>query len=197
MISGNQQAQMTRPNLEKVKSLFKPDENGCSEWFTVDQVIEHGLKWSENGNVRRGVPFSVGEYIWEFGRVKGPKSKIGKMRLIGISNKLAFNQTIRKDIREELLKQTRSAFAPDCIIPLAESDKEIDHRWGRKDHPTYEYINDPSKQTIDDFMLLSHSHNQFKREQCKKCTATNIRYDGKEYTTCSGCPLAQPELWYN
>ncbi len=185
---------MTRPNLEKVKSLFNPDENGCSEWVTVEQVIDHGLKWSKNGNVRRGIAFSVGEYIWEFDR--GPGRKVLRMRLIGNSNKSAFNQIIRKDIREELLKQTRSNFAPDCIVPLVQIDKEIDHRWGRKDHPTYEYINDPAKQTIDDFQLLSHSHNQFKREQCKKCSKSNIRYDGKEYTTCAGCPLAQPELYY-
>ena len=187
---------MIRPNLQKVNNLFCPDENGYSSWKTVEEVIAAGLNWSENGNVRRNVAFAVGEYNWEFERVKGPKSKIVKMRLVGISNKLAFNQTICKDIREELLKQTRSAFAPNCIVPLAEGDKEIDHRWGRKDHPNYDYINDPEKQTIDDFMLLSHSHNQFKREQCKKCTATNTRYDGKEYATCAGCPLAQPELYY-
>ena len=186
---------MTRPNLKKVKDLFSPDEKGCSDWKTIQEVIDAGLNWSENGNVRRGIAFAVGEYVWEFERIKGPKSKIIKMRLGGFSNKLAFNQTIRKDIREELLKQTRSAFAPDCIIPLAESDKEIDHRWGRKDHPNYDYINDPAKQTIDDFMLLSHSHNQSKREFCKKCTATNVRFDGKQYTTCAGCPLAQPELY--
>jgi hypothetical protein len=190
---------MTRlkPNLEKVKTLFNPDENGFSDWKTIQEVIDADLKWSGNGAVRRGVVFGVGEYIWEFERVSDkPTSKITKMRLAGISNKLAFNQTIRKDIREELLKQTRSNFAPDCIVPLVQIDKEIDHRWGRKDHPTYEYINDPAKQTIDDFQLLSHSHNQFKREQCKKCSESNIRYDGKEYTTCAGCPLAQPELYY-
>ena len=187
---------MTRPNLKKVNDTFSPDENGCSDWRTIQEVTDAGLNWSENGNVRRGIAFGVAEYLWEYWRIKDPKSKIIKMRLVGFSDKSAFNQTIRKDIREELLKQTRSAFAPDCIIPLTQSDKEIDHRWGRKDHPNYDYINDPAKQTIDDFMLLSHSHNQCKRECCKKCTATNVRFDGKQYTTCAGCPLAQPELYY-
>ena len=44
---------MTRPNLKKVKDLFSPDEKGCSDWKTIQEVIDAGLNWSENGNVRR------------------------------------------------------------------------------------------------------------------------------------------------
>ena len=46
-----------RPNLEKVVNLFQPDVNGYSDWVTVEEVIESGLSWSNNGNVRRGVAF--------------------------------------------------------------------------------------------------------------------------------------------
>ena len=153
-----------RPNLQKVVNLFQPDAEGYSNWVSVDDVINTGLSWSNNGNVRRGIAFGVGEYNWEFKRVNN--RRIIGMRLIGYNQSASFNQRIRKDIVDTLRKQTKSNFAPDCIVPLVESDKEIDHRWGRKDSPKYEYINDINKQSIDDFQLLSHSHNQYKREQC-------------------------------
>lgn len=195
-----------RPNLQKVVNLFQPDAEGYSTWISVDDVINAGLSWSNNGNVRRGIAFGVGEYNWEFKRVNN--RRIIEMRLIGYNQSASFNQRIRKDIVDTLRKQTKSNFAPDCIVPLVESDKEIDHRWGRKDSPKYEYISDIDKQSIDDFQLLSHSHNQYKREQCVKCKETNHRFsppDNQEYKIgykiwddsigCEGCPLAQPELY--
>ena len=181
-----------KPNLKKVLSVFNPDTNGHSDWVTIQQVIDGGLRWSANGNVRRNVPFNVDEFDWEFDRVK---NKIVRMRLVGINTDKAFKQTIRKDIVAELRQQTKSNFAPDCIVDLVEEDKEIDHRWGRKDDPQFIHIADPKNQTIDDFQLLSHSHNQLKRQKCKECVQTGVRFDGKTYTTCLGCPLAQPELY--
>ena len=134
-----------RPNLEKVVNLFQPDVNGHSNWVSVDEVISSGLYWSNNGNVRRNVAFGVNEYKWEFERE--PNRKIVKMRLNGYNDSVAMNQRIRKDIVIELRKQDKSNFAVDCIIPLVDEDKEIDHRWGRKDSPKYEYINDPNQQS--------------------------------------------------
>ena len=181
-----------RPNLTKVTNLFSPDENGVSDWVTVAQVIEAGLKWTSNGNVRRGVAFNVSEFHWEFDKVK---NKIERMRLIGTNDELAFQQRIRKDIIDELRQQTKSNFAPDCIVDLIDNDKEIDHRWGRKDDPQFIHIGNVKNQSVDDFQLLSHSHNQLKRQKCKECVETNVRFDGQTYTTCLGCPLAQPELY--
>lgn len=198
-----------RQNLEKVVNLFQPNCDGFSEWVEVGDVINAGLKWSSNGNVRRGVVFGTKEYNWEFKRKNGhPNGSVLAMRLAGYNFNLVFSQSIRKDIVDKLRKQTKSNFAPDCIIPLVDSDKEIDHRWGRKDSPKYEYVSNVNVQSIDDFQLLSHSHNQFKREQCLKCKNTNIRYsppNGKSFVVgcekwesdvgCHGCPLAQPELY--
>lgn len=195
-----------RKNLEKVVNLFLPDVDGYSDWVTVQEVINYGLNWSNNGNVRRGTVFGVTEYKWKFYR-EG-KNKIIKMKLNGYNEKLVLNQKIRKDIVESLMKKSYSNFSPDCIIPLIKEDKEIDHRWGRKDHHKYQYLNDISKQSIDDFQLLSHSHNQFKREQCIKCKKTNLRFSPpneqqfkigcqkwEDEIGCSGCPLAEPELY--
>lgn len=195
-----------RPNLEKVVNLFKPDVNGYSNWVSIEEVINSGLSWSNNGNIRRGIAFGVSEYNWDFKRESS--RKIVEMRLVGYNESISFNQRIRKDIIDELRAKTFSNFAPNCIVPLVEEDKEIDHRWGRKDDPKYSYISDLSKQSIDDFQLLSHSHNQFKRQQCVKCKETNQRYsppNNQEFTIgckswddnigCDGCPLAQPELY--
>ena len=195
-----------RPNLEKVVNLFKPDANGFSEWVSIQEVRNNGLSWSNNGNVRRSIVFGVYEYKWEFKRLNN--RRIVELRTIGYGQSKAFNQSIRKDIVDELRKQTRSNFALDCIVPLVDDDKEIDHRWGRKEHSNYEYLNDLDKQTIKDFQLLSHSHNQFKREQCVKCKQTNLRFsppnnqsfvvgciNWEDEVGCIGCPLAQPEMY--
>jgi hypothetical protein len=195
-----------RPNLSKVLNLFRPNTEGISNWVSIDEIMNTGLSWSNNGNVRRGVAFGVYEYEWEFERIAN--RKIVAMRLSGHSSSINFNQNIRKDIVCELKRQTTSNFSPDCIVPLVESDKEIDHRWGRKDFYKYHHISDVNEQSIDDFQLLSHSHNQFKREQCVKCKNTNFRFNppnGQDFKVgcdiwedevgCEGCPLAQPELY--
>ena len=188
---------MKKPsNLEKVISLFNPDENGYSRRVRVEEIENSNLTWSKNGNGRRGKFFGVQKFKFLVERGKG--NKVISLKLDGLNESIILNQTIRKDIKDKLNGQNRSNFAPDCLIPLVDNDKEIDHRWGRKDSPLYGRINDTKKQSIDDFQLLSHSHNQFKREQCKKCTMTNVRYDATMWDDsvgCSGCPLAQPELY--
>ena len=188
---------MKKPsNLEKVISLFNPDENGYSRRVRVEEIENSNLTWSKNGNGRRGKFFGVQKFKFLVERGKG--NKVISLKLDGLNESIILNQTIRKDIKDKLNEQNRSNFAPDCLIPLVDNDKEIDHRWGRKDSPLYNRINDTKKQSIDDFQLLSHSHNQFKREQCKKCTMTNVRYDATMWDDsvgCSGCPLAQPELY--
>ena len=183
-------------NLEKVDTLFQPDKNGYSRKVSREEIENSNLTWSKNGNGRRNVYFQVQKYKWVAERGKG--NKVISLKLDGLNESVILNQTIRKDIKDKLYTQTRSNFAPTCLVSLVDKDKEIDHRWGRKDSPLYDRINDTSKQTIDDFQLLSHSHNQFKREQCKKCTMTNIRFNDTiwdDSVGCSGCPLAQPELY--
>ena len=183
-------------NLEKVDTLFQPDKNGYSRKVSREEIENSNLTWSKNGNGRRNVYFQVQKYKWVAERGKG--NKVISLKLDGFNESIILNQTIRKDIKDKLYAQTRSNFGIDDMLPLVDKDKEIDHRWGRKDSPLYSRVNDTKKQTIDDFQLLSHSHNQFKREQCKKCTMTNVRFDGTIWDNsvgCSGCPLAQPELY--
>ena len=159
-------------NLEKVDTLFQPDKNGYSRKVSREEIENSNLTWSKNGNGRRNVYFQVQKYKWVAERGKG--NKVISLKLDGFNESIILNQTIRKDIKDKLYAQTRSNFGIDDMLPLVDKDKEIDHRWGRKDSPLYSRVNDTKKQTIDDFQLLSHSHNQFKREQCKKCKMTNM-----------------------
>lgn len=195
-----------RPNLKKVIELFQPDSNGVSQWKTIEEIQSFGLSWSNNGNIRRGIAFGVHEYHWEF--IRSKSRKIIKLKLSGYNHSSWVKNSIRRDIITELLKKDKSNFSPDSIVPLTENDKEIDHRWGRKECSKYSYINDLSKQTIDDFQLLSHSHNQFKRQKCVECKDTNFRFlppnnmpfkignhIWNDEIGCQGCPLAQPELY--
>ena len=179
----------------KVDALFQPDEKGYSRFVSREEIVKSDLPWSgNNGHGKRGY-FEVRKYRWKVTR--GKYNKILGLQLDGFNQSFILNQTIRKDIKDKLKQQTRSNFAPDCLIPLVDKDKEIDHRWGRKDSPLYRRINDTKKQTINDFQLLSHSHNQYKRQQCKKCKETNVRWDKVKWDNnvgCAGCPLAQPEL---
>lgn len=187
-----------RKNLEKALNLFLPDVEGYSDWIAVEEVITADLPWFNNGNIRRGIPFGINEYLWEFKRIK--QRQIVAMRMIGYNYSHSHNQYIPQNIKEQLFQNQFSNFSPNCTIPLHSEDKEIDHRWGRKD--LYDH------KTIDDFQLLSHSHNLFKREKCKKCKETNVRYLSEHHSNfvigcekwddvigCKGCPLAEPELY--
>ena len=51
-----------------VKSIFKPDENGLSEWKTREELSTTELKLSNNGNSRYGIMYGVSQYEWEIKR---------------------------------------------------------------------------------------------------------------------------------
>jgi len=53
---------------------------------------------------------------------------------------------------------------------------EVDHKDGRKDN---ERIMNTSTQVLEDFQPLSKPANDAKRQFCKKCKETNLRYDAK------------------
>jgi len=60
---------------------------------------------------------------------------------------------------------------------FSESTKiEVDHKDGRKDDWR---VSDPKTQQLDDFQPLCRAANLIKREICKKCKETDIRWDAK------------------
>jgi hypothetical protein len=191
-------------NLEKVIFLFKPSADGKSDWKSIAEIQAAGLSWSTNGNIRRGVAFNVTQYIWETRRIGGVRSTVTHLRTSGIQKAPVVNSIISNAIKNAFITNKICNFS---LLPVAKIDLEIDHRFGFKDHPKYEYINDQSKQTVCDFQQIHRSLNQKKRQMCLDCQSTKIRprhpekdfVEGNEklddVTVCNGCYLAQPERY--
>jgi hypothetical protein len=165
-------------------------KTGYSKLILVDVLDEHGLKTTNGGDWCR-TDGTLGRYF-NINRVK-EKGRISGVQLMGYK-KNSFSNKINNEIREFYQKLN-------CRI-LAVGGKfiEIDHKDGRKDH-----FEMPEEQTIDDFQPLHRNANIAKRQHCKVCKNTNIRFDAKtlgysvsqwigniEYNgSCVGC------FWYD
>lgn len=101
---------------------------------------------------------------------------------------------IRKDIRETI-KSRR------CAILDVKSIIECDHKDGIKNDLS---VADVNQQKLSDFQALSKAANDAKRQHCKKCRDTGVRYDAtnlgyavpythgtKSSKSCIGC------YWYD
>ena len=190
---------------ELIRSIFNPDSLGLSDWVKVQDVIAGGLPWTKNGNVRRGIPFGDKDYLWEFKRkYPNSKSEVLEIRTAGHRKNPVLTNIIRKDIAVSLFEKGICNLS---LLPVPKADREIDHRFGYKEHPKYAYLNQTDLQNIEDFQLLHHAQNVQKRQMCKKCveTGTRPKHPYKDFAigneklddeiVCEGCYLAQPELY--
>lgn len=119
--------------------------------------------------------------------------RIASVQLVGY-RKNAFNSQIRRDIRDFYAKES-------CrILDVRGAYIEIDHKDGRKDD-----VGPEANQSLSDFQPLHKSANDAKRQHCKDCKLTDMRFDatrlgyavsqwvgGAEYKgSCVGC------FWYD
>jgi hypothetical protein len=130
---------------------------------------------------------------------KGNGTKIILMRFYGINPKKQINRTINPTIRKKVIQES-------CVHCGSSSIIECDHKNGRYNDPR---VNDIKTQLETDFQPTCKHCNDLKRQHCKKCKETNIRFDGRKtklgkafnvsYTkgnktyqdTCKGC------YWYD
>lgn len=185
--------------------LAQPNDQGESRWVYVSEFkdayaslnLGNGLDFA-----RRGSKLDK-KYNIEVDRA-GKGNKITSIRLNGYKEEDTFKQNIRKDIRDTIIKEA-------CVM-LGTKDGtshnmkiEPDHKDGRK---TDLRVSDMATQTLDDFQPLCKAANDFKRQKCKECKRTNIRwsasilkgfedfpfYEGTEKYegTCVGCYLYDP-----
>jgi len=119
------------------------------------------------------------------------KGKIVSVQLVGYK-KNTFNRNIPSNIHNEF-KNSRC-----CILDITSKLIEVDHKDGRYD----DYMIDPD---VKDYQSFHSNVNKAKRQHCKKCKETGIRYDAirlgynasqfigpKEYRgSCIGC------YWYD
>ena len=185
---------------EKALSLFKPDSTGNSEWVAIETFQPAGLRWTGNGNLRRGVPWGMSEYIWDVDR--GAGGKVLALRMAGPNDSEFFSQTIIPLVRSTLEAVLVCNLS---MLKVPTADREIDHRYGFKTHPDYIEMYKPENQKVGDFQLIHRVLNLQKRQMCIECVRSGNRpphptlgyAEGDQSLTekypCKGCFLAEPE----
>ncbi len=158
--------------------LAKPIENGISRWVNTSEFVGrysslellNGLSWGRKSSTLART------YIVETDKSITTGNKIDRIRLNGFNtcHTSTHTQSIRNDIKQEISKQR-------CVIlgtnRSCDHKTEVDHKDGRKDDSR---IMNTSTQTINDFQPLSKPANDAKRQFCKECKKTNLRYDAKK-----------------
>jgi len=157
--------------------LAQPNKDGISRWVNTSEFINNysslellnGLSWGRKSSSL------AKEYILETDKSITSGNKNDRIRLNGFntSNDKNISQTIRADIKKEISKQR-------CIVlgtnRSCDHKVEVDHKDGRK---VDERIMNTKTQVLDDFQPLSKPVNDAKRQFCKECKETGIRYDAK------------------
>lgn len=185
--------------IELFEELAKVDENGCSRWVSVDEFVGkyqglqllNGAGWSRDDG-----PFGR-KYLIERDKNRTPGNKTDAIRTVGFNTGDPYSSYIDPTIKHII--QSRR-----CVI-LGTSNPEVDHKNGMKNEGRVMMNED---QRLEDFQPLSKAANDAKRQYCKECRKTRIRYDAKqlgypisyykgeathnnEETGCEGC------YWYD
>lgn len=150
--------------------LAKPDENGVSRWVSSSEFIGEyaDLKFGNGASWARKESTLAKKFIIEFDKSVTPGNGIDRIRLNGF-NDSDYSQHIRADIK-------RAIKARRCVV-LGTSNPEVDHKNGMKNEDRVMRNKD---QRLEDFQPLSKAANDAKRQYCKECIRTGIRFDAKK-----------------
>ena len=150
--------------------LAQPDENGYSRWVNTSEFVGEyaGLQFGNGASWARKESTLAKRYIIEFDKSITPGNSINRIRLNGLNNG-DYSQHIRADIKRAISSQR-------CVV-LGTSNPEVDHKNGMKNEDRVMRNED---QKISDFQPLSKAANDAKRQFCKECRRTGIRYDAKK-----------------
>ncbi|MFA5448977.1 MAG: restriction endonuclease [Clostridia bacterium] len=179
--------------------LANPDENGVSRWVSIDEftgkygslVFGNGADWARrDGSLAK-------KYIIEFDKSITIGNRIDRVRLNGLNTNGSFNQQIRRDIR--LHYRNKNCVMLGVNGKSANVQIEIDHKEGRK---MSESVSNLKTQKIQDFQPLCKAANDIKRQICKRCKATNRRWNAKNikgnpYSFYKGDEIWDEELGCN
>ena len=150
--------------------LAQPDINGVSRWVLVSEFIGEyaDLKFGNGASWARKESTLAKKFVIEFDKSITPGNGIDRIRLNGF-NDGDYSQHIRADIK-------RAIKARRCVV-LGTSNPEVDHKNGMKNE---ERVMRNEDQRLEDFQPLSKAANDAKRQYCKECIRTGIRYDAKK-----------------
>lgn len=150
--------------------LAQPNENGVSRWVYISEFVgEYAcLTFGNGASWARKESMLARKYVIEFDKSITPGNGIDRIRLNGLNNG-DYSQHIRADIKRTIKAQR-------CVV-LGTSNPEVDHKNGMKNEDRVMRNED---QRLEDFQPLSKAANDAKRQYCKECRRTGIRYDAKK-----------------
>ena len=150
--------------------LAQPNENGVTRWVLVTEFVGEyaDLAFGNGASWARKESTLAKKYIIEFDKSLTPGNGIDAIRLNGFNNG-TFSQHISAEIKRTISGQR-------CVI-LGTSQPEVDHKNGMKNEAR---VMTNIDQQLSDFQPLSKAANDAKRQFCKECMRTGIRYDAKK-----------------
>lgn len=156
--------------------LAQPDNEGKSRWVNISEFVGKYavLKLGNGGSWCRTNSSLAKKYIVVFDKNLTSGNSIDAIKLDGFNQNNSFNQNIRSDIKEHYRTQK-------CVMlginGFSENTKiEIDHKDGRKNS---ERVSNLESQRLEDFQPLCKAANDVKRQICKRCKESNIRWNAK------------------
>ena len=162
--------------IELFLELAKPDKDGKSRWVWVDEFegkyaelkLGNGFSWGRKSSAL------CRKYIVDVRRDKTVGNGIDAIRLNGFNQEKTFNQFIRPDIREAIMKRK-------CVMlgvngTTENTIIEVDHKDGRKEDFR---VSNAETQRLEDFQPLCKAANDIKRQICKRCKLNDIRWDAR------------------
>lgn len=157
--------------IELWEQLAKPDKNGVTRWVSVDEFVGeyqglqllNGAGWSRDDG-----PFGR-KYIVERDKEITPGNRTDAIRTIGFFTENTYTAYIDPTIKK-IIQAKR------CVV-LGTSKPEVDHKNGMKNEDRV-MLN--KNQKLSDFQPISKAANDAKRQYCKECKASGIRYDAKQ-----------------
>ena len=172
-------AKQGQTKIELFEELAQPDENGVSRWVSVDEFVGkyQGLQLLNGAGWSRDDGAFGRKYIVERDKSRTPGNRTDAIRTLGFNNG-DYSQHIRADIKKEIASRR-------CVV-LGTSNPEVDHKNGMKNE---DRVMKNEEQRLSDFQPLSKAANDAKRQFCKECKQTGIRYDATQL----GYPMAYYE----
>ena len=153
--------------FEKFLQIFKPNSEGISEWISIEEIKEGGIKWGDNGNGRHGKYLGYKKYEWKVKREgSSEKSKITHLKLNGFDKFEKYQRYIRKDIKKYYKNKP-------CVACGTKTNLVCDHKNDLYNDPR---VLDMKTQTFDDFQSLCNGCNLRKRTVGKKTRESGKRY---------------------
>ena len=196
-VKDNRDQNLTPKTLGMLFEIIVGLEEGVTNFegksCSIDELKNiHPSFKSTNGNqwARSDGSYLGKKYIIE--RIKA-SGRVSEVKIVGLNSEYK-NRTVSQKIKEELSGEK-------CAILDIGVNLEIDHKNGR-----YDNLVETKEQKSEDFQVLSKAVNDAKRQHCKKCKETHLRFDAKRlgYTVsftkgdecsdfCEGCYWHDPK----